>query len=94
MEPIKPVESTESRPVRRIRPMRLFMSLIALAGSVLLIIAGAQMLHISLPNLRVVGEVGETYYHALGLAIIGIGIITAVSSVRFYFIASRLSRHS
>jgi len=55
--------------------------LVGLAGGILIIIGGEQLLSIHTPVLRAPGAIANTYYRGLWLAIVGFGAIVAVRSL-------------
>lgn len=63
----------------RVKPVRLFLSLVAVAGSVLIITGGSNMLGIKQSNVTTIGSL--VYYHGLGLTFIGFGIMLAALGV-------------
>ena len=65
----------------RLNPVALILSAVAFAGGVLIIVGGGQLLSIRTPGLRAVGAIGDTYYHGLGLAFVGFGVIVAATSL-------------
>jgi len=58
-------------------PVAVILSVVGLAGGVLIIIGGEQLLSIHTPGLRAPGAIANTYYRGLGLALIGFGILVA-----------------
>ena len=63
----------------RVKPVRLVLSLAAIAGSILIIIGGSNILGIQKSNVTTVGSLD--YYHGLGLAFIGFGVMVAALGV-------------
>ena len=63
----------------RLKPIRLILSLVAVVGSVLIIIGGSNMVGIKQSNVTTVGSL--VYYHGLGLTFIGFGIMLAALGV-------------
>lgn len=63
----------------RFNPFRLILSLVAVVGSVLIIIGGSNMFGIKQSNVTTKGSF--VYYHGLGLPLIGFGVIGAALSV-------------
>jgi len=89
MEPNKETESNRGQPSKeaeiQINPVALVLSVVALAGSVLIIIGGGQLLSIHPLRVGVAGAIADTYYHGLGLALIGLGGIVAATGLWFCF---------
>jgi hypothetical protein len=74
-------ETEKGEVLVRIKPMRLVVSVAAIAGSALIIIGGAKMLGIEASTATNAGEIANTYYHGLGLGFIGFGVIIAALGV-------------